>query len=162
MNTKNNNLYEKILYNSISNVFFFKPLLIWANANQQLNKKYKTQEINLTDKSEDLVIKNTMRHITGLGLTATQYGKFAYFIGIIKESLDLLKDLLFHKPIGKISPEVWADTITDFQNNHKGIQYMLQNPDATSEDLMNFAYQLAKEQLSIKKEKEKNTSPVVG
>ena len=150
MYTKDNSLYEKILYNRITNLIPFKPLLIWANANQRLNNKYKSPDINLTDSTHDLAIKNIMRHTTGLGLAASQYGILAYPIGAIKELLDLLKDLLFHKPIGVISPEVWNDTITDFQNNHKGIQYMLNNPDATVDDLMNFAYKLAKENLLTK------------
>ena len=155
MNTKYNSVYEKILYNRITNLIPFKPLLIWANANQQLNNKYKSPDINLTDSAHDLTIKNVMRHTTGLGLAASQYGILAYPIGAIKELFDLLKDLLFHKPIGVISPEVWKDTITDFKNNHEGIQYMLKNPDATIDDLMNFAYSLAKERQYIENRNEK-------
>ena len=147
-------IYTKIShnysYNNMSNMNFLKPIIIWANTNSMLDEFYKRSRVNLTVSVQDNEIRNTMRHITGLGLAAREYGKGAYVFGIIKEFLDLLEDLLLHKPIGVISPEVWNDTITDFQNNHKGIQYMLNNPDATVDDLMNFAYKLAKENLLTK------------
>ena len=127
-------LYKQISklsnYKNLPNHNLLKPLILWANTNAQLDEFYKRPEINLNSSDTDNEIRNTMRHVTGLGLAAREYGYRAYTLGAIKEGLDILKDLFFHKPIGRISSEVWEDTITDFKNNHRGIQYMLKNPDA--------------------------------
>lgn len=144
MDTKNNSLYEKLLYNPATDIFPLKPLLIWKNANTQLNKKYKTPKINLSDTPSDLEIKNTARHITGLGLAGSQYGYLAYPIGYVKEGLDLFLDL-FKPPYGQISQDVWNDTKIDLENNNKGINYIFNNPKASSDDLMDFAINLARE-----------------
>ena len=120
MDTSKNNIYEKFLYNPLSNIYVLKPFHIWKNANTQLNKKYKEPHINLIDDEYGLFVKNTARHTTGLGLAASQYGIFAYPMGYLKEGLDLTKDF-FTPPIGKISPEVWEDTKIDLYSSLSAI-----------------------------------------
>ena len=145
MNTTNNTFLEKCLYCPISNVLVYKPLLIWANANRQLEKKYQEADVNLTNSPEDIKIKNTARHVTGLGLAASQYGYMAYPIGIIKEGVDLFKDF-FREPIWHISPETKADSLADLGHNNVGIQYVLNNPNISCDELMDFAISFAKEE----------------
>ena len=65
-------------YYNMSNLNPLKPIAIWTNTNTILDKKYKSSDINLSDKPEDLEIKNTARHITGLGLVTSQYWLFAF------------------------------------------------------------------------------------
>ncbi len=146
MNTSNINLFEKCLYNPITNVLIFKPLAIWADANYQLEKKYQEPEVYLGKNNDDVIeVKNTARHITGMGLAASQYGIGAYTIGFIKEGYDLAKNF-FKEPLFKVSRSVLEDSKIDLKHNHIGIQYILNNPDISCDELMDFAINFAKEE----------------
>ena len=119
------------------------PLWVWTDTNKKLNEFYLRPDINLTDSEEDLRLKNTMRHITGLARLA-QYNSpdVARAYGFTKEMLDYGKDYIKH-PFSKRSPDVVNDTNIDFYNNELGINYGLNNPYATVDDIINFAYQEA-------------------
>ena len=118
-----------------------KPLVIWADTTNKLDKFYKRPEINLTDTPDNLERKNTMRHITGLARTTKAYHPIiAEGLGYIKEgAIDFTKDFLFTKD-HKIKSKTFKDTVVDLQNNRKGINYIKNNPNANLEDIMQFAY----------------------
>lgn len=133
-------LSEKYQYSNMSNLNPFKPLAIWANTNSMLDKFYNRPEINIDNSPEGLKKKNTMRHMTGLGITAREYNApIAFSLGALKES----GDLFTHKDvIGNL-----LDSKIDFVNNQRGINFMSKNKSATTEDLMKYAYDVAGKEL---------------
>ena len=118
-----------------------KPLVLWANTNSMLDKYYKQPNINLNDDNKDNAIRNDMRHITGLALAKQEYPEpIAYTLGYIKEAGDGLKELLFKKPYLNMSQKYFDDLNTDLKNNELGINYTTLYPDATPQEIMDFAY----------------------
>ena len=127
------------------------PLKVWYDKNKRLEEFYKIKNINLTDSPEDLRIKNTMRHITGLA-TLAKYNSpnVTRSFGYVKEVGDIAKDSIKH-PFFGVSKNVVNDTNIDFYNNDLGIDYTLQNPNASFDDIMNFAYQEAQKEKNYPK-----------
>lgn len=119
------------------------PLIIWRDTNKKLNEFYKRPNVNLTDSPEDLELKNIMRHITGLARVAqVNSPDVARAYGYTKEMFDFGKDYIKH-PFSKRSSDVVNDTNIDFFDNDLGINYIQNNPNASVEDIMNYAYQEA-------------------
>ena len=126
-----------------------QPLLLWADATNSLENFYKKPEINLTDSPKDLKIKNDMRHITGAALVAKTYSPLGVRpITNVKESLDLGLDYIKHTKLG-ISQDVLNDTYIDYTNNGIGRDFIKNNPLATKEEIINYAYNIARKTKSI-------------
>lgn len=128
------------LTNCIPILLFVKPFLIWWSTTSMLDKFYQREEISLSNSEEDLEIKNSMRHITGIARSTGSVSAFdAYVYGVAKEIYDLCLELYSQK--FKIRKMVWEDTLTDLSNNKIGTSYVLEHPNATDEQIMNFAYE---------------------
>ena len=105
-----------------------KPLAIWANTNAMLDEYYKRPDVNIGDDSVGLNIKNSMRHIVGPALMAQVYGKdFTKTMGGLKEAKDLY------------SGQPFDDQVIDLRNNQRGISYAITNPNASKEDVLEYA-----------------------
>ena len=134
-----NSYIDKKIFSYIFPGQFIKPLLIWWSTTSMLDKFYKSSEVNLSNSKEDLKIKNSMRHITGLARVAKAFSpREAVFYGAMKETLDILRELKEEK--GKIRQEIWDDIRTDFSNNSIGIDFIKNNPNANNDEIMQFAY----------------------
>lgn len=136
-----------------------KPLIIWKNTTDALDNYYNLPEVNLKDNTpENIDIKNTMRHITGSAILQQEYpNSLAFwlknskdksiiprFINNVKETGDYTRDLYFTKPFGTLSDYYWTDTAIDINNNQKGYNFALKNPNADMKSIMDYALSEAK------------------
>lgn len=136
-------LKDKILYNKLSWLIPFHPLIAWGDTIMDLNKFYKRPEINLTDSKEDLIKKNDMRHIVGLArMGQTYYNPLAATLGSIKEGFDYAKDFVKPSSFGYITDDTKNDTRIDWGNNIEGINYTDKYPNASGEEIMQYAWGL--------------------
>jgi len=105
-----------------------KPLAIWANTNAMLDDYYKRPDVNIGDDEIGLNFKNTMRHIVAPAIMTQVYGgDFTRRLGGFKEARDLYAGQPFY------------DQIIDLRNNQKGIGFAIHNPNATKEDILEYA-----------------------
>lgn len=130
--------WDNVIYSNWSRFNPINPLLIWADTNRELNNFYKRSDINLTDTPKGKEKKNTMRHIVGLGLTGQLYpNSLARIYGYSKEAFDAIRDLANYRTIKK---ETIDDTNIDLKNNEIGIHYTDLYPNASKNDLMEYAW----------------------
>lgn len=105
-----------------------KPLAIWANTNSMLDDYYKRPDVNIQDDERGINYKNTMRHIVGPAIMAQVYGPdFTRRLGGFKEAKDFY------------SGQPFNDQMIDLRNNQRGIGFAVHNPNATKEDILEYA-----------------------
>lgn len=132
-----NTVAKNLDYKNMSNINPLKPLAIWANTNSMLDDFYKLPNINLGKTKADNDIRNVMRHMVGLGIAGREYNPtYAHVLGIGKE----VGDVFTHRDV----LENLIDSKKDFINNTLGINYMRDNPQKTEQDLIRYAYEVAK------------------
>ena len=133
-----NKTKDKILYNRASWLIPLHPLIVWGDTTNDLESFYKRPEINLTDDVQDLVKKNDMRHIVGSARLGKTYNDF-FGANILntKEISDKARDILKY---GKVSEATKKDTIKDWQNNNIGFNYSAKYPNASNEEIMQYAW----------------------
>lgn len=123
------NLMDYILTKSIFKYSPLSPIGLMIDTNRGLENYYKRHNITETP------IKNYMRHITGSGQFAKAYSApVATLYGLLKETTDF-----------------WSgnnDNATDLINNDDGRNYVINNPNSTREDLMDYAYNQYKKRQS--------------
>lgn len=125
-----NKLTDKVLTDWNTKYIPLVPLAIWGDTNRGLNNYYK--KVGLGDTTDDLNIKNTMRHIVGLARTTRAYGDdVARVLQMPKETMDFWHD------------NDLKDNVIDLDHNELGINYALTNPNFSREDVMNYAYKKA-------------------
>ena len=119
--------YVKHIYNL--NLAHY-PLEEWMKINYDLGKVYDMYGIK--DDEYGRNIKNTARHFTGGALGNKFYGQdISYQLGQLKEMSDAKRDK------GK---EWFADdNFIDNVNNHRGMTYSIQHPNATRDEIYHAA-----------------------
>ena len=127
------------------------PFSIWPETNLMLDDFYKRPDVNIKDDNRGLNIKNSLRHIVGSAREYQHYPYLAVPLGFIKEGWDLIsepfiymglnKSLNYPKYLGK----TFKDTLVDTENNRIGRNFIKQNPNATDEDIMQYALKQATE-----------------
>ena len=123
--------YSRVFqYDNMSNFNPLKVPTIWANTNALLDDFYANPNVNITNDKRGINIKNSMRHIVGPALITQVYGgDFTQKLGGYKEAFDFIRQ----QPFG--------DQMVDLRNNQRGINYILNNPNATKQDIMEYALQ---------------------
>lgn len=121
----------------------------WIETNRMLEEFYKRPEINIINDTRGLNIKNSMRHIVGLSKYQQDYGDLTKFFGDSKENWDIATQpfiyMLKNKNLNyqKYKNEVLKDKAIDLENNEIGREFARKNPNATDEDIMQYAFQQA-------------------
>ncbi len=117
----------------------------WVKTNRALEEFYKRPNINITNTSRGLNIKNSMRHIVGSAKYQQSYGLLAEPLGYIKEGWDFLTEPFIYMAqdrglnYPKYLRKTLNDTLIDLENNEIGRNYVKQNPNITDEDIMQYA-----------------------
>lgn len=94
-----------------------------------LDDFYSRPDINIKNDEKGLNIKNSMRHIVGPALMTQEYSpKFTRYMGGLKEA----KDFYSGQPLN--------DQLIDLRNNWRGINYAKDNPNASKEQIMQYAF----------------------
>lgn len=107
------------------------PMVEWMKINYDLNKIY--PKYGIYDTPDGLNVKNSARHFTGGALGNLYYGEE------ITNLLGDLKEIGDKKNKKKSINDILEDTIIDYSNNKRGIDYTKANPYATREDVYNEA-----------------------
>lgn len=116
-------------YENMSKFNPLKPIAIWPNTNAMLDEFYKKPEINIQNDEKDLNLKNSMRHIVGPALMTQEYNPtFTRYMGGLKEA----KDFYSGQPLD--------DQFVDLRNNWRGINYAKNHPNASKEQIMQYAF----------------------
>lgn len=122
---------------------------IWPETNFMLDEFYSKPNIKIGNDKKGLRIKNSMRHIVGSARQYQNYPHSAEFLGNVKEFRDkILQPFEYMKhnrslDYSRYLNETLNDTKIDQENNQIGRNYIKQNPNATDEDIMQYAFQQA-------------------
>lgn len=137
----NDKITKNYNYKNMKNYNIFKPLRIWADVNSELDKFYNSPQIKLGTSKEDNNLRNSMRHLVGSAIARQEYSpKGTNFILGTKENSDFARELfgLGYKP--KFSDKYFFDALIDRENNNIGMEYGKNNPNASMQDVIDFAY----------------------
>lgn len=134
------------LNKNLSKLNIFKN---WIDTNRMLEEFYKRPEINIIDDTRGLNIKNSMRHIVGSSKYQQDYGNLTNLFGDAKENWDIKTQpyiyMLKNKNLDrqKYKNKVLKDKAIDLENNEIGKEFGRKNPNATDEDILQYAFQQA-------------------
>ncbi len=123
----------------------------WIGTNRMLDDFYKQPEINIINDVRGLNLKNSMRHIVGSSKYQQDYGFLAQPFGYVKEGWDIITEPFIYmyqnKSLNypKYLYKTLIDTSVDLKNNKIGRDFVKQTPNATDEDIMQYALKKAKE-----------------
>ena len=126
-----------------------------------LEEFYKRPEINICNDTRGLNIKNSMRHIVGSSKYQQDYGDLATYFGDAKENLDInIQPYIYmlknkDSNLQKYKDIVAKDITIDIENNEIGRAFARKNPNATDEDIMQYAFQ----QALMNYDRQYNTNP---
>lgn len=122
---------------------------LWPETNFLLDEFYLRPSIKIGNDKKGLRVKNSMRHITGSARQYQNYPNSAEFLGDLKEKWDFLTEpfiyMKYNKSLNyqKYLDKTKRDSIIDQENNQIGRNFAKQNPKATDEDIMQYAYNQA-------------------